>query len=216
MKIAGLQRLSLSDYPGVPAAVIFLQGCNLNCSFCHNRSLIPMEMGKPGMASEEILRYLEDRKGQIGGVVISGGEPTVHEELYGFLTRLALLGVKIKLDTNGTRPEYLQNIIEDGLVDYVAMDIKAPWEKYALLAGVGIVVDDVKKSMNFIARCGIKHHFRTTKVDHLLALEDMENIRKQIPKGSDYIIQKYKMVSNLAGKEKQRGTEKSELCRGHQ
>lgn len=194
MKIGGFQRLSLCDYPGVPAAVIFLQGCNLNCTFCHNRDLIPMNSRQPGVALDDIHRYLQKRKKQVDGVVITGGEPTVQAELPDLLDGLRNLEVNIKLDTNGTRPEFLRTLIENELVDYVAMDIKAPWEKYDSLSGAVVDIEAIKRSMELLAASGIAHHFRTTKVDHLLDDDDIASIRREIPVGSSYVIQNYRKV----------------------
>lgn len=192
MKIGGFQRLSLCDFPGVPAAVIFLQGCNLNCTFCHNRNLIPMNSGQPGVVLDEIHSYLHKRRKKVNGVVVTGGEPTIHTDLPDLLDGLRNLKVKIKLDTNGTRPELLKRLIENELVDYVAMDIKAPWEKYDSVSGVAVDIEAIKRSMAFLASCGIAHHFRTTKVDHLLDGDDIARIRREIPFCSTYVIQKYR------------------------
>ena len=194
MQIVGLQRLSLSDYPGTPAAVVFLQGCNFNCSFCHNRDLIPMKSDKPEITREKVRGYLQERKGQVGGVVITGGEPTLHEELPNFLAYLKKTGVKIKLDTNGAYPENLQTILATKLVDYVAMDIKAPWEKYELIARTKIRISDVMKSMNYIAESGITHHFRTTRIAHLLGDKDFNSIKRQIPAGSRHVLQEFRSL----------------------
>ncbi len=168
MKIAGLQKLSLCDYPGVPSAVIFLQGCNLNCSYCHNRALLPLQTNDPGISFEEVRNYLFLRRGKIEGVVITGGEPTVHKELRSLVQCLADLNVLIKLDTNGTNQLYLKELLDTGLINYVAMDIKAPWDKYELVACTKVNVENIKKSMLLLASSGVKHHFRTTKIDHLI------------------------------------------------
>ncbi len=192
MKIAGIQKLSLCDYPGVPAVVIFLQGCNLNCSYCHNRALLPLKMDGPGISFEEVRDYLFLRRGQIEGVVITGGEPTVHKELPVLLECLSDLNVLIKLDTNGTNQLYLKELLATGLIDYVAMDVKAPWDKYELVACTKVNVENIKKSMLLLSASGVQHHFRTTKIDGLLDESDIEKIRSIIPPGSKYVLQEYR------------------------
>ena len=136
MEIHGLQKTTLLDYPGHVAAVVFTQGCNFRCRYCHNPELVYPHLLQESMPKEDVLSFLRKRKGTLEGVVITGGEPTMHLGLMDFMAEIKALGYKIKLDPNGTKPEVLQEAIERQLVDFVAMDLKAPLEKYSLITGV--------------------------------------------------------------------------------
>jgi len=195
MKIGGLNTLSLSDYPGKVAAVVFLQGCNYKCPFCHNGSLIPGYVSNDLLIAEEhFFEFLRYRSNQLDGVVISGGEPTVHRELPDFLKRIKDIGYAVKLDTNGSNPEMIKRILAGRLVDYIAMDIKAPLDKYKQLIGYPFVpngTESLRESITLLSDCGIDHEFRTTVVEALLSPEDMRQIRNLVPAGSRYNLQKF-------------------------
>ncbi|MEI7900729.1 MAG: anaerobic ribonucleoside-triphosphate reductase activating protein [bacterium] len=186
MNLAGFVPLSLCDYPGRVAAVIFTQGCNFRCPWCHNGHLLPLTADPSKRVSEEqVLAVLEKRRTRLGGVVISGGEPTLQPALPRFLRCLKALGLDVKLDTNGSHPNVLRQLLADRLLDYVAMDVKAPWHKYATLTGMACCdVASVQASMALIAASGLPHAFRTTRVDPLLSEQEYGDIRMQIPKGS--------------------------------
>lgn len=190
MKIGGFQPCSFSDFPGHLAAVVFTQGCNFRCPFCHNARLLPTE--DVILSASAILHVLRARRRQLDGVVITGGEPTLQGDLSSFLAELRQLGLKIKLDTNGSRPEILQSLIEAGLLDYIAMDIKAPWKRYDQLAGLPVRVEHLRESMSLIVGSGIAHEFRTTVVTPLLAPADLRVIGSQIPKRSPYKTQPFR------------------------
>lgn len=194
MKIGGLQPLSLSDYPATPATVVFLQGCNLRCPYCHNRSLLP-DTSDNLIPPEQVVTFLEKRQCKVLGVVVSGGEPTLQSELAAFLLSIQNLGYKIKLDTNGTRPEEVRSCLNAGLVNYIAMDIKAPWPKYSQLAGTDVPIDVILESISIISRSGIPHHFRTTYYPTLLEENDLTEIKASLPAQSQYVIQKYILPS---------------------
>ena len=196
MKIGGFQGLTLMDYPGHTAAIVFTQGCNFRCPFCHNGSLIPANGG--GLLDQDsILARLERRRGLLDGVVVSGGEPTIQEDLSGFLERLKVMGFLVKLDTNGSRPDVLRRVLGRGLVDYVAMDVKAPLDKYPRLAGIDCDRPRIEESIGLIASSGIDHQFRTTWVEALLTSGDIERIRASVPEGSDYRVQVFVMENAL-------------------
>ncbi|MFA7172177.1 MAG: anaerobic ribonucleoside-triphosphate reductase activating protein [Kiritimatiellia bacterium] len=198
MKIAGMVPLSLCDYPGHIAAVVFTQGCNFKCPFCHNGHLIPESSeGAEILEESSIFALLAERCAKLQGVVVSGGEPTLQPDLADFLQRVKALGLKTKLDTNGARPAVLSDLLNQGLLDFVAMDIKAPWCKYEALAGVLCDVAALQQSVNLIASAGIEHQFRTTQVHHLLNSEDYAEIKHQIPNGSQHVWQEYRPVCKL-------------------
>ena len=189
MKIGGFEPLSLCDFPGTPAAVIFTQGCNWCCRYCHNNSLIPLK-GEQHYRAETLLRTLKERQQCLDGVVLSGGEPTLQADLADFVTELKAMGFKVKLDTNGSRPVVLESLIAGNCLDYIAMDIKAPWQKYKAITGVAeINVSVVQESMRLIAASFIPHHFRTTYSRRHLTKEDMEKVGEAIPPDSSYVVQ---------------------------
>lgn len=194
MKLAGFVPLSLCDYPGRLSAVIFTQGCNFRCPWCHNRHLIPLSSESSACVDEEhVMAVLAERRVRVGGVVVTGGEPTLQAALPRFLRRLKTLGLSVKLDTNGSHPEVLRQLLSEGLLDYVAMDVKAPWSKYAALTGVDACdVAAVQASVALIAASGVSHGFRTTRVDTLLAESDFSLILEQIPQGSAHTWQVFR------------------------
>lgn len=193
MKIGGYQPASFIDYPGRVAAVIFTQGCNFRCPYCHNAELIATD--RPALYDqEEIIARLALRRGKLGGVVISGGEPTLQEELLPFCRRLGELGLAVKLDTNGSRPEVLAELLAAGVVDYIAMDLKAPLKRYRQLAGVAVAAETIHRSSRLIAAGGIPHHFRTTNFTTLLGPDDLAAIRREVPAGSAHKVQPCKEV----------------------
>ena len=162
MKIVGLQKLTLLDYPGRVACTVFLNGCNFRCPFCHNSELFEDEQ-TPVMAQQELLAFLEKRRGVLDGVCITGGEPTLHPQLPELLRQIRSLGYAIKLDTNGYRPEILKSLVGVGLVDYVAMDVKNGPAQYAQTVGLqDIALERIEESITFLKSCAVEHEFRTT------------------------------------------------------
>lgn len=191
MKIGGFVKNSFVDYPNLISSVIFTIGCNLKCWYCHNSHLLD---GKHKLIKEEeIFEFLISHKGFIDGVVISGGEPTLQEDLVEFIKRIKSLGYKIKLDTNGTNFEVLKDLIKWELIDYVAMDIKAPIEDYAKIVCVDCKMDDVNKSIELLLNGQVDYEFRTTFSPDL-TLSDIEKICKTISGAKTYSIQKYNFV----------------------
>ena len=192
MQISGFQPLTLSDYPGKTAAIVFTQGCNMACPFCHNGQLIPCRRGD--LDGEQILRTLEKRKHVLQGVVISGGEPTIQKNLKAFCQKIHNMGMLVKLDTNGSRPKIIEQLIEEKQIDYIAMDMKAPpknQQKHQQLTGCQIDHNLIMQSMQLIAQSGIEHHFRTTAVPHLLSETHVQEIQQAIPKNSLHLLQKF-------------------------
>ncbi len=198
MIIGGLQPCSFSDYPGRTSVVIFTQGCNFRCPYCHNGSLLDRE--QPGRSSEEnVFAFLHNRKRHLGGVVVSGGEPTIQNDLTRFLRRVKKLGFPVKLDTNGSRPSVVEHLLTDRLIDYIAMDVKAPLGKYNKICGTTVKTDCILKSIGLIATSNISHHFRTTKITSMLNLKDLDAILQLVPPGSQHIFQSFVKETTLQG-----------------
>ncbi len=198
MRIFGLQKLTLLDYPGKLACTVFLGGCNMRCPFCHNGSLV-LTSGEGIMDSEELLAFLDSRRGRLQGVCVSGGEPTLHPDLPELLAEIKARGFSVKLDTNGTNPEMLYRLIADGLVDYVAMDIKNSQEKYLLTAGINAqqVLDSVKQSASLLMRGSVDFEFRTTLVSELHTTEDIESIGRWLSGDEKFFLQTYRDEGEL-------------------
>ena len=179
MTIMGLQKLTLLDYPGKLACTVFTGGCNFRCPFCHNASLvIPSKFGG-AMPTEEFFDFLEKRRGILQGVCVSGGEPTLMFDLEGFITRIKSMGFLVKLDTNGSRPEVLRTLVEKGLVDYVAMDIKNSLDMYPKTVGVeNFDVTPIKESVDYLMSGTVDYEFRTTLVAGHHTEREIEEIGK--------------------------------------
>lgn len=191
MKISGFQKFSLNDYPGKIAAIIFTQGCNFACFYCHNSELIPMESNsKEYHDSNEILKFLETRKGKLEAVSITGGEPLLQEDLEDFISEIRKMGFLIKLDSNGGMPERLEKLIKSGNIDYIAMDIKAPLSNYEKVIQRKINLENITKSIKIIIESGLEYEFRTTYPDFLVNEEDIMGIVKLIKGAKRYYLQK--------------------------
>lgn len=190
MNISGLEKLSLSDYPGMVACVIFTQGCNFNCSYCHNSSLISFD--KECLNEAKIFDYLEKRKNILDGVVISGGEALLQKDIKNFIIKVRKMGFKIKLDTNGSYNEKLKELIDEGLVDYVAMDIKHDKENYPYITGFSKYdYDSVEASIKLLENSNIDYEFRTTIIKEYHDYNSIENICKLLNKKSKYYLQNF-------------------------
>ncbi len=200
MKIYGLQKLTLLDYPGKTACTIFTGGCNFRCPFCHNALLVTDIDSSNTYTEEEILDFLAKRKGLLDGVCITGGEPLMHNGISEFIKKIKQLGYKVKLDTNGTFPKKLAELLENRLVDYVAMDIKNSKEKYAKTAGVeNINLSNIEKSINMLKSSDIDYEFRTTVVKELHTESDIEKIAEWIKGAKGYFLQNFEDSGNLIG-----------------
>ena len=174
LNIGGFTPFSTIDFPNHLSAVIYTQGCNFHCPYCHNLQLV--DCLKPSISHEKIHEFLQARRRIIDGVVITGGEPTLHKDLPAFCAWLKDMGFAVKLDTNGTKPSMLKFLIEKHLVDYIAMDIKAPWIKYQTVTHTVFPVEPVVKSVSFLKSAKFPCEFRTTVHSSLLSLEDLEDI----------------------------------------
>jgi pyruvate formate lyase activating enzyme len=181
MLIAGLQKCSLIDYPDRLAAVLFTQGCNFRCPYCHNPELIPRHGGTTQFDPESIFAFLEKRRGILEGVVITGGEPTLHEEVMNLCREIKGMGFAVKLDTNGSHPRMLARLLDENLIDFIAMDIKAPLDKYSQLAGVPVNVEAIHRSTTLLQASRLPVQFRTTFARPLLDENDILLIKRMIP-----------------------------------
>lgn len=188
MTIGGIQKFSTVDYPGYTVASIFTIGCNMRCGYCHNPELVLPEQYAGAIPEEEIFEFLEKRRGLLDGVAISGGEPTMQEDLPDFIRRCKKMGFLVKLDTNGTNPGVLRELLQENLVDFVAMDIKGPLEKYSQIAARPIDIDAILESIDLIRT--VPHEFRTTIVRGQLVPEDFESIG-QLVHGADRFALQY-------------------------
>lgn len=195
MNIAGVQKVTLLDYPGKVACEIFTQGCNFECPFCQNSGLIPIT-NTGEFSEEEIFEYLNLRKNILDGVVITGGEPTVQKDLKGFIKKIKDLGLLVKLDTNGGNPKVLQELIDEKLVDYVAMDIKNIFNKYNITAGKKINLDNIKKSIEILKASKIDYEFRTTIIKEMHSLDDIVSICKLVG-NAKYYLQNFEDSENV-------------------
>jgi pyruvate formate lyase activating enzyme len=207
VRIGGLLRCSLIDYPGMIAAVVFSRGCNFRCPYCHNPDLVPT--GGPDRAGPdpdfvrvcesdshggtpdagEVLSFLERRRNRLGGVVLSGGEPTLQEDLVECARAVKELGFAVKLDTNGSRPDVIEKLLKNRLVDCIAMDVKAPPEKYGLCAGTRVDLGAVRRSISLIASSGVEYAFRTTVARPFLRLTDLFRLKEFVGERRPWTLQ---------------------------
>jgi len=200
MKIAGLEKLTLQDYPNHISCIIFTQGCNLKCPFCQNSTLIPLEAEDNLINEDEVLDYLKLRKDVINGVTISGGEPTLQKDLKDFIIKIKQLGFDVKLDTNGINYNCLKDLIDNKLVDYVAMDIKNIYKKYPKTSGLEKMnMDNIENSINLLKQNKVDYEFRTTIINEYHTLQDILEIVK-IVGNSKYYLQNFKNSSNVLDK----------------
>lgn len=202
VEIGGFQRISLIDYPGKITSIIFLTGCNMYCPFCHNGSLVKRDYSSLHIyGEEEILGKLNESKNFIEAVTITGGEPTLQKDLEIFLGKIKKIGLSVKLDTNGLNPYKVEDIIKNGLVDYIAMDIKTSLDnsKYAEATGLKgtSVVSNIIKSINLIINSGITHEFRTTVVPGLVSPSDLISISMAIKGADSYYLQQFNSEKTL-------------------
>lgn len=194
MKLGGLVKFTLIDFPGMPAAIVFTQGCNFRCRYCHNPELVYPHLFTESVPEEEIFSFLKRRQGTLEGVVVSGGEPTLQEDLVRFMADIKALGYKTKLDTNGTRPEVLRELIDRKLVDFIAMDLKAPLTKYAAITGVEANSTVLRQSIDLIRQSGLSYQFRTTYDKEILDDADIAAISQAV-EGKNYKVQECLPVS---------------------
>jgi len=198
MLIAGLQKLTLLDYPGHVACTVFTGGCNMRCPFCHNAGLVLPEKFSAQYTEEDILSFLKKRQGVLDGVAITGGEPLLQRDMAAFLEKIRALGYKIKLDTNGSFPQHLVEIVKAGLVDRVAMDIKNAPQLYGKTVGVeNFDIGKVEESKNFLLEGHIEYEFRTTVVNGLHTVESIAQAAEWIKGAKEYYLQQFKDSGEL-------------------
>lgn len=191
MKLYGLQKLTLLDFPDRMACTVFTGGCNLRCPFCHN-SVLVFPADAPTIDEEEFFAFLKKRAGVLDGVAVTGGEPLLTEDIFPFLRRIREMGFAVKLDTNGSFPHRLRRIVEEGLADYVAMDVKNCPDKYALTCGLpAFDLSKVQQSMDLLMSGTLPYEFRTTVVREFHTREDMEAIGRWIAGAKNYYLQNF-------------------------
>jgi len=195
MKIGGFQKTSLLDYPDRISAIVWVSGCNFRCPFCYNKNLA---LGTTELFPEdEILSFLSKRKEQLEGVVISGGEPLLQDDIVDFIKKIKQHKFPVKIDTNGAFPEKLSELLEKQLVDYIAMDVKAPRRKYHQLAGVDVDISKIETSINLIKNKAPAYEFKTTFISDLLKKEDIVEIARWLEGADAYYLQQFKAISPL-------------------
>lgn len=199
MIIDGFDELTLLDYPGYLACIIFTRGCNFKCPYCQNSSLIRYSKEPSKYSEEEILDFLNKRKGKLEGIVISGGEPTIQKGLKDFIKKIKMLDFKVKLDTNGSNPKILKELIDENLVDYIAMDIKNDLEHYEDVTFSKVNTKAIKESIDLICKSKIDYEFRTTIMKENHKIENLKNILELI-KDKKYYIQNFKVSDDVIDK----------------
>ena len=197
--IDGFDKLTLLNYPDKVACTIFTKGCNFKCPFCHNSSLISLD--KENDKYKEVISYLNKRKGILDGVCITGGEPLIHKSIKELIKEIKDINFLVKLDTNGSNPVLLKELIDEKLIDYVAMDIKNTFDKYEMTIGCKTNIDNIKKSIEIIESSNIDYEFRTTIVKELHTFDDIKSIVNRIDKKSKYYIQNFRNSDGVLNKE---------------
>jgi len=197
MKIGGLQKTTLLDYPHKVAAIVFTQGCNFRCSFCYNGELVIPDKFSSPIPEKDIFGFLKKRKNVLDGIVITGGEPTLHKDLPEFIKKIKDLGLSVKLDTNGTNPEMVKGLLVDNLIDYIAMDIKAPLDRYEEVVGRPLQTEDITKSIEIIMDSDLDYEFRSTLVPDIHTLEDIKKMGKMIEGAKKWYLQKFMYLSTV-------------------
>lgn len=211
MKIHGFTKTTLLDYPGLVAATIFTGGCNFRCPFCHNHELVLTPDVFPKEEPDEILAFLKKRFGILKGVCITGGEPTLNPDLKEFIIQIKNIGYKVKLDTNGFHPDVLKDLLDNNLLDYVAMDIKAGRDNYSVATGIAnLDMSKIDESVKILANCTIDYEFRTTAVKNIHTEADFKDISVWLPSNCNYFIQSYKDTAGI-GENKCESFDTSEL-----
>ncbi|MDA3847852.1 MAG: anaerobic ribonucleoside-triphosphate reductase activating protein [Vallitaleaceae bacterium] len=211
MNIAGLTKTTLLDYPNHVACTVYIHGCNLNCPFCHNGQLLSVNNKAP-LAETAIFEFLIKRRNVLDGICITGGEPTLQPGLIPFIKKVKALGMKIKLDTNGLKPKVLAHLIEDNLIDYIAMDIKNSKEHYPRTVGINTVdITKINQSIGLIKASGIPYEFRTTVMREFHTIDGLISIAQWLGRVDNYTLQNYKKSDNQLTDVTYTAFEKSEL-----
>ncbi len=198
MIIGGLEKLTLIDYPGKVACTVFTLGCNFGCGFCHNPELVMRQPGNaPVLSEKDFFDFLTAQKKYLDGVCITGGEPTLQKDLIDFIKNIKSLGFAVKLDTNGSHPEVLEKLISNGLVDYIAMDIKGPLDNYSKIVGCEIDKEKIKRSVELIRSSGVDYEFRTTVLPELHSPGDLKKVGEWLTGSKKYYLQQFRKGKTL-------------------
>lgn len=197
MKFKGFHKLSVIDYPEKLCALGFTGGCNFRCHYCHNPELVIDYKNLPDIDEDEIIKFMKKRKGILDGFCITGGEPTIHKDLPKFMKKIKNCGFLVKLDTNGTNPEMLIHIIKEGLIDYVAMDIKGAPGRYPEIVGENSDLSKINESVKVIMQSKIDYEFRTTVFPKFFGEEDAKKIGEWIVGAKHYVLQQPRVVKTL-------------------
>ena len=216
MKLGGLQKLTLLDFPEHVACTVFTLGCNFRCPYCHNSSLVlPGKVHEEGtVEEEEFFKFLEKRKGLLDGVAITGGEPLIHADIKDFIRKIRAMGYLVKLDTNGSFPDRLKEILDEGLADYVAMDVKNYLEGYDRVCGlIEPPVDKLQRSIRIIRESGTPYEFRTTVIDELHDEESFEKIGELIEGADRYFLQRFEDSGELIEENRFHATSEEKLMK---
>jgi pyruvate formate lyase activating enzyme len=200
MKIGGLQKISLLDYPNKLSAIIWTVGCNLCCPFCYNKQLLSDKNIKK-ISEDEIFSFLKKRIGKLEAVSITGGEPLLQKDISNFIKKIKNLGYLIKIDTNGTFPIVLNDLIERNLIDYISMDVKAPKKKYSYLCGKKVEINKIQKSIDLIKNSSIEYEFKTTIIPGMLEKKDIIKIAVWLNGAKQFYLQQFKNDTSLISKE---------------
>ena len=196
MRIGGLQKISLIDYPGRISAIVFTQGCNFRCPYCHNPELVDPAQYGPILPEEEVFSFLEKRRGKLEAVTVTGGEPTLQTDLEQFLQKIKKMGYLVKVDTNGSNPTMLERLIRRRWVDYLALDVKGPLHKYGQIAEARVETAKILRSIELVTSSEIEHEFRTTVVRSQLDKEDLIATAKLLKRGL-YVLQSFVPAKSL-------------------
>jgi len=197
MKIGALQKFSMIDYPGQLSAIIFTQGCNFRCPYCHNPELVKRELFVRPLPEKELFDFLKSRINKLDAVCITGGEPTLHPDLPRLIAEIKQLGFLVKLDTNGTNPTMLQMLLEENLLDYVAMDVKAPLCEYKKVTRTEVEPDTLRRSIQLIENSQVEYEFRSTLVTTLHSESDVKKMAKSLGPAKKYFLQKFVPTKTL-------------------
>ena len=199
IEIRGLEKLSLIDYPGKIAAIVFFSGCNFYCGFCHNPELVELSLIKkqPKIKEEYFFNFLDSRKGLLEGVCLTGGEPTINPDLPEFIEKIKQKGFLIKLDTNGSNPKMLKKLLEENLLDFIAMDIKSSKENYPRAANQSVNLVNIQKSVNLIQKSGKEYEFRTTAAPGLIDKTEIEKIGQWLKGAKSFALQQFRIEKTL-------------------
>jgi pyruvate formate lyase activating enzyme len=199
MKIGGLQKVSLIDYPGLICAIVFVQGCNFKCPYCHNPELVEPKLFRPVIGKQDVIDFLSIRKGKLDAVTISGGEPAIQKDLLPFIQQIKKMGFAVKLDTNGSQPQVIRSLFEENLLDFIAMDIKGPLAKYENIVCAPVDPEKIKESIKNILQSKVEHEFSTTIVKSQLTEKNILKIGKMISGARKYALQKFIPERTLEG-----------------